>query len=215
MSIRLIIFDLDGTLVNSIGDITNALNYGLEPYGVEGLAPAEVAGMVGEGTLKLIENMLAKYHLTLDKDALIKRFREHYSSHLIDNTVAYPEVIETLKALKDYRKAVVSNKYEAFSHRTLDELGLSKYFDMVVCADTTNERKPSPVPIFHVLTTLDVKPEEAIIVGDSRVDISAGKASSLRTVAVTYGYGRGGFQEDADFAINKMSELIDIVKGIE
>ena len=200
MPIRLVIFDLDGTLVDSINDIANALNYSFEPYGIGSLTPIEAAGMVGEGTVRLIEKVLEKHRLSLDKNALFKRFAEYYSSHLLDNTMAYPGVSETLDALKDYRKAVVSNKFEALTLRILEEL---------------RDRKPSPIPIYYVLSALKIKSDEAMIVGDSVIDIDAGKASFIKTVAVTYGYGRTGFQENADFIISKMPELAAIVKGIK
>ena len=214
MPIRLIIFDLDGTLVDSIQDIADALNYGFEPYGIEALSSGEVAGMVGEGSIRLIEKVLEKYNLELDKSEVVKRFVEYYGSHLIDNTRPYPGVAEMLEELKDYKKAVVSNKHEAFSVETLVRLGLSKYFDIIVGGDILSERKPSPIPVYHVLSALSVKPEESIIVGDSEVDINTGKAASVKTVAAAYGYGRPGFEKEADFVINSMSELADIVKNI-
>jgi len=214
MPIELIIFDLDGTLIDSIGDIANALNYAFEPYGIEYLTPTEVAAMVGEGLPKLIRNVLEKHNLLLDKDVLLKRFLDYHASHLTDNTAPYPDVIETLEALKSQKKAIVTNKAEVLSLRILDELGLMKYFDMVVCADTISERKPSPAPIFYILSVLNVQPRDAIIVGDSAIDIKTGRASSIKTVAVTYGYGREGFQEEGDFVISSLSELIDIVKEI-
>lgn len=214
MPIELIIFDLDGTLIDSIGDIANALNHAFEPYGIESIGLTEVAAMVGEGPSKLVRNVLEKYNLLLDKDVLLKRFLDYYASHLTENTAPYPDVIETLEALKSQRKAIVTNKLEILSLKILDELSLMKYFDMVVCADTISERKPSPAPISYVLSALNVQPEDAIIVGDSAVDIKTGRASSIKTVAVTYGYGREGFQEEGDFVINSLSELVDIVKEI-
>jgi phosphoglycolate phosphatase len=214
MPIRLIMFDLDGTLVDSIQDITNALNFGFEPYGMEPLASTEVAGLVGEGSIRLVEKVIEKNNLRADKKAVIKRFADYYRSHIVDNTRPYPLVEEMLEEMKNYKKAVISNKLGAFSTETLDRLGLSGYFDIIVGGDMTPERKPSPIPVHHVLSTLGVKPEESIIVGDSEVDINTGKASSVRTVAVTYGYGRPGFEKEADFVIDSMSELANIIREI-
>jgi phosphoglycolate phosphatase len=170
--------------------------------------------MVGEGSIRLIEKVIEKYNVRLDKNEVVRRFVEHYRAHIVDNTKPYPGVAEMLERLKDYKKAVVTNKHEAFSVETLVRLGLSKYFDIVVGGDIITERKPSPVPVYHVLSTLRVKPEESIIVGDSEVDINTGKAASVRTVAATYGYGRPGFEKEADFVINSMSELADIINKI-
>ena len=214
MPVRLIIFDLDGTLVDSIEDITNALNFGFEEYGMPPLATAEVAGMVGEGSVRLVEKVIERNNLGADKRTVIKRFADYYGSHIADYTKPYPGVSEALQEMAHCRKAVVSNKLEVFSKETLDRLGLSKYFDIVVGGDGTPERKPSPIPVQHVLSTLGVKPEETIIVGDSEIDIKTGKAASVKTVAVTYGYGRPGFEKEADFVIKNLSELVDIVKNM-
>jgi phosphoglycolate phosphatase len=212
MPIELIIFDLDGTLIDSIHDITNAVNHTFAPYGVRGLTSPEVAAMVGEGPSKLIQDVLDKFRLRdLDAEALKSRLIEHYLSHHSDSTLPYPEVTETLESLKAFKKAIVTNKPEHLSHVILDKLDLRKYFNMIVGADSMPERKPSPVPVFHVLSNLKVRPEHALIVGDSEIDMKTGKAASVRTVAVTYGYGQNNFHEHGDFVIHSPSQLIDIV----
>ncbi|MBA4391067.1 MAG: hypothetical protein C0399_09025 [Syntrophus sp. (in: bacteria)] len=212
MAIKLIIFDLDGTLINSIEDITNALNYAFQPCGVNDLTPAEVAPLIGEGPSKLIQDVLAKYNLLSDKEALVARFLDYYTSHPTVKTVPYPGTRETLETLKALKMAIVTNKTEEISRKTLKTFALDAYFDMIIGVDTIAERKPSPVPVLHVLSAFNITPEEAIIVGDSEVDIQTGKASNVRTVAVTHGYGKNGFQEKADFVISSLPELIDIVK---
>jgi phosphoglycolate phosphatase len=212
MAIKLIIFDLDGTLINSIEDITNALNYAFGPCGVNDLTTTEVTAMVGEGPLKLIQDVLTERHLVADKEMLVTRFLNYYASHPADKTMLYPGTREMLETLKGLKMAIVTNKTEELSHKILKKFELDKYFDMVVAVDTMAERKPSPVPVMHVLSAFHVAPEDAIIVGDSTIDIQTGKASFIRTVAVTHGYGRNGFQEEADFVINGLPELIDIVK---
>ena len=98
-----------------------------------------------------------------------------------------------LETLKDLKMAIVTNKTEELSRRILKKFGIDTYFDMVVAVDTIAERKPSPVPVMHVLSAFKVAPENAIIVGDSAIDIQTGKASFVRTVAVTHGYGKGRF----------------------
>jgi 2-phosphoglycolate phosphatase len=213
MAIKLIIFDLDGTLINSIEDITNALNYAFGPSGVNDLSTTEVTAMVGEGPLKLIQDVLTERHLVADKEMLVTRFLDYYASHPTDKTVLYPGTREMLETLKDLKIAIVTNKTEALSLNILKKYELDKYFDMVVAVDTIAERKPSPVPVTHVLSAFNVPAEDAIIVGDSTIDIETGKASLVRTVAVIHGYGRTGFQDDADFVIGSLPELINIVKN--
>ncbi|MCX8021247.1 MAG: HAD-IA family hydrolase [Syntrophorhabdaceae bacterium] len=215
MAINLIIFDLDGTLIDSIRDIADALNYALSRYGEDGISVEDVKTMVGEGTERLIEKALKRKGISVDMSLLIKDFRFYYENHLIDHTRAYPGVVETLEALKGIKKTIISNKYENLCIKALDGLNLLKYFDMVVCSDTIPEKKPSPKPVFHVLDSMKVKKEDALIVGDSLIDIITGKAASILTVAVTYGYGQKDFFKEAHYVIDNMSELIDVLETLK
>lgn len=229
MTIELIIFDLDGTLIDSSVDIANAINYAVEPYGISPVTVEETIGLIGEGITRLMEKLMerSRYegpdpHMMsrdtaipiTDREIVTQRFLDHYSSHLIDNTTAYPGVRDTLQALKGFKKAVISNKREELSTRVLRDLGLLHYLDLIVGSDTTPERKPSPVPINHVLKKLNVSPDRAAIVGDSNYDIEAGKAAHILTVGVTYGYRSVDFLAGADFIINRMPELLDIVHKV-
>lgn len=226
MSFSLVAFDLDGTLVDSSIDITNAINYAIEPFGVAPVTVAETISLIGEGVTRLIEKLVTRSSAvpgrqlgqsdlppehSLDKDLLLRRFIDHYSVHLIDHTTVYPGVRETLDHLKGYKKAVISNKREDLSVRTLEELGLARHLDLIVGSDTTPERKPSPVPVLHVLEMLGAKKDEALIVGDSNYDIEAGRAAGITTVGVTYGYRPVDVLKDADFIIDRMPELINIL----
>jgi phosphoglycolate phosphatase len=210
MQIKLIIFDLDGTLVDTSGDITNALNYALKPYGLRDLTVEDTIKMVGEGITRLIEKILENERIQM-RDTVIKRFLDYYSEHLVDFSTLYPHVRETLEKLKDYKKAVISNKREYLSTRLLDKLDLLKYFDLVVGSDTTSERKPSAIPVIYVFTKLGVNPDESIIVGDSNYDIEAGKKAGLKTVAVTYGYRERQYLIDADYIIDSMKDLFTLL----
>ena len=210
MQIKLIIFDLDGTLVDTSGDITNALNYALKPYGLRDLTVEDTIKMVGEGITRLIEKLLENERIQI-RDTVIKRFLDYYSEHLIDFSTLYPHVRETLEKLNDYKKAVISNKREYLSTRLLDKLDLLKYFDLVVGSDTTSERKPSAIPVIYVFTKLGVNPDESIIVGDSNYDIEAGKKAGLKTVAVTYGYRERQYLIDADYIIDSMKDLLTLL----
>ena len=210
MQIKLIIFDLDGTLVDTSGDITNALNYALKPYGLRDLTVEDTIKMVGEGITRLIEKLLENERIQM-RDTVIKRFLDYYSEHIVDFSTPYPHVRETLEKLNDYKKAVISNKREYLSTRLLDKLDLLKYFDLVVGSDTTSERKPSAIPVIYVFTKLGVNPDESIIVGDSNYDIEAGKKAGLKTVAVTYGYRERQYLIDADYIIDSMKDLLTLL----
>ena len=216
MAVRLIIFDLDGTLIDSVGDICAAVNYAIEQHGLTPVTLEETKASVGEGVPSLIEKVLALKRATfLDREELTKRVLEYYSSHLVAKTAPYPEVRETLEHLGARKKAVISNKLTGLAEKILETLDLLKYFEVVAGSDSSPERKPSPVPVLRVLSLLDVPPHEALIVGDSVYDMAAGRAAGLRTVAVTYGYGASGFSDGSDFVIDRFSQLLEVVQGLE
>jgi phosphoglycolate phosphatase len=214
VELKLIIFDLDGTLVDSRLDIMHAVNHAISPYAIAPVTLQETKELTGEGAIRLMEKLLKKREVDLEISTLIDRFESYYAEHPVSHTVAYPGVPETLRSLRDYRKAVISNKFRSISLQVLEKLELSQHFDEVTGVDTFPERKPSPLPVLRVLDRFAAKPEEALIVGDSIYDIRAGRAAGTKTVAVTYGYGAPGFSDDADFIITDFPQLIDIVKRL-
>src|SRR6266496_839639 len=131
MSISLIIFDLDGTLVDSSVDITNALNYAMEPYGFKRLEVSDTIKVVGEGITRLIEKLVGNKGESV-KNEVAERFLDHYTQHILDYTKEYPGVRETLEKLAYYKKAVISNKRESLSRNVLGGLGLSEYFNLII-----------------------------------------------------------------------------------
>jgi phosphoglycolate phosphatase len=209
MPIKLLMFDLDGTLVDTSKDITNALNYALKPYGLKELTVEDTTKMVGEGLTRLVEKILGESNVQL-RDAVINGFLDYYSKHLTDYSTIYPGVRETLGRLNGYKKAVISNKRESLSTRLLEELSLNKYFDLVIGSDTTPERKPSPVPVIYVVSKFGISPQESMMVGDSNYDIEAGKKAGVKTVAVTYGYKEKEYLKDADYMIDEFRDLLGI-----
>ncbi|HUJ90783.1 MAG TPA: HAD-IA family hydrolase [Syntrophorhabdales bacterium] len=215
MAVRLIIFDLDGTLIDSAGDIRAAVNYAIGSYGLPPVTLEETKASIGEGVPILIEKLLTlKGATSLDGKSITKRVLEYYSCHLVANTAPYPEVRETLDHLRACRKAVISNKLTDLAEKTLAALDLLKYFELVAGSDSSPERKPSPLPVLRVLSLLDVAPNEALMVGDSVYDIAAGRAAGLKTVAVTYGYGTPGFSDGSDFIVDRFSQLLEVVQGL-
>jgi len=215
MSIQLLLFDLDGTLVDTIRDITNALNYALNSIGIKKLTIDETKQFVGEGLTKLIEKVLGEGKKEF-REAVTNTFLQFYTDHLIDYSPVYPHVKTTLERLVKYKKAVISNKREYLSTEILDKLKLLRYFDLVVGSDTTIEKKPSAVPILYVLQKLRARPEEAVMVGDSNFDIEAGRKAGVTTVAVTYGYRERQYLLAADHMIDQFNELpaiLDIISS--
>jgi phosphoglycolate phosphatase len=215
MPINLILFDLDGTLVDTIKDITQALNYALDSLNLGKITVEDTTKLVGEGLTRLIEKTLGDERMHL-KDIVSKNFLKYYHEHLVDYSNAYPRVRETLEILGNYKKAVISNKREYLSIKLLEQLDLLKFFELVVGSDTTTEKKPSALPVLYVLTKLKIKPEESLMVGDSNYDIEAAARARVRTVAVSYGYGEKQYLSAADYIIERFSDLpavLDIISS--
>jgi phosphoglycolate phosphatase len=212
MNTTLIIFDLDGTLIDSSVDISNALNYAIEPFGLGAVSVAETITLVGEGLTKLVSKLLEKRGKDAELSILINRFLEYYSAHFADHTRPYPGTEKVLEALAECKKVIISNKLESLSLQVLEALDLKKHFDYVAGGDTTLEKKPSPEPVLSVLSRFAAPPEKVLFLGDSIYDMEAGRSAGVRTVAALYGYGAPGFSKHADYKINSIEELIDLVK---
>jgi phosphoglycolate phosphatase len=181
-----LIFDLDGTLVDSKKDIANSLNYALRHEGLAPLAQAKIEELVGHGAKTLVRDALGN-----PPDEVLGRvfltFWNYYQEHLLDETRLYPSVAEFLENSKNWPKAVVTNKPELFSRKILEGLGVRGHFRWLIGGDTLPVQKPDPAvfaPIFHELG----EPVGGLMVGDSHVDIECGRAAGLKTCAVTYGF---------------------------
>jgi phosphoglycolate phosphatase len=215
MRFELVIFDLDGTLVDSCPDICNALNHVIQPFGALPVSLEETQALVGEGATRLMEKVVESRSLTFEATQLLDGFLAYYEEHLFDETTVYPGVVDALEALGGVCKAVVTNKHRYLTVRTLEALGLSRYFDVIVGSDTTPEKKPSPVPIRYVLDMFAVQPDRAVIVGDSTYDIEAGKNAGIATIAVTYGYRSAELLRGADALIPTMADLPAVLEKWE
>jgi len=213
--IRLIMFDLDGTLVDSSRDITNALNHALAPYGLKPMSVEGTVRLVGEGITRLIEKVTGTAGAEM-RDDILRRFLEFYSTHLTEHTRPYPGVTETLDRLSAYRKAVISNKREELSRRLLSDLGMDSHFAHIIGSDSTPEKKPSPLPLLTVLKREGLTADEALMVGDSNLDIEAGRNAGVVTVGAGYGYRPPEALKYADFLIKEsLSELPDLIERIQ
>lgn len=210
-AIDLIIFDQDGTLVDSRVDISNGVNHALKNLGLPVLDIDTITGYVGEGITKLIENVLGPQRGLLEKARSL--FLEYYSSHIADNTYLYPNVAEILEFFRKKKKAVISNKLEALTRGLLKELSVLHYFDIILGGDSTDRKKPFPDSVFKVLNELGIESISALMVGDSPTDIEAGKWAGVLTCGVSYGYRERGeiLKAGPDFLIDDIIELKEII----
>lgn len=211
--IRLILFDLDGTLVDSREDVANALNHALSGVGLPPLSVARVAGMIGGGVVNLIQTALGDNNHSRFKKTLAS-FREHYSEHLLDHTVLYPGVRETLAELGSCTKAVLTNKPTDYSLKILEGLAIGGFFAEVMGGDRKQAKKPAPDAVHELLDKFSLRAEEALMVGDSTIDIETGRNAGIRTGAVTYGFGRRVDLEAArpDYLLDTLRQLAVIVE---
>ncbi len=213
MSYRCLLFDLDGTLVDSRLDLINSINLMLSELGRDPLSNSIVLEFVGEGARLLVERSLAAtqefYPHAGEVDGAIEIFFRHYRMHMLDFTRPYPDVIETLEALESLPKAIVTNKPHEFTLALLDGMGLRRYFRTIFGGDSLPERKPSPMMLLEAARECEARVDECLMIGDSRVDIEAGKAAGIRTCGYIPGFrGRSELAAaGADYLIERFSEL--------
>ncbi len=211
MNIDLVIFDLDGTLINSKQDIANSVNYMMAELGLALLDNQLIYSFVGNGVGNLVKCCLTEKHL--DKfDSAMLLFRQYYSDHIVDNTTLYPGIIDILDHYSSKKRAVVTNKDGGFSVFILKHLSIFDCFDKVICGDTLEKKKPDPCQINTVLSELKVDKERALIVGDGDADIKAGKNAGIHTCGLTCGFGTREALEScgADMIIDDISCMKDI-----
>ena len=187
--VRLVVFDLDGTLVDSVQDIATATNRALARVapGTPPLPLGEVRGFVGEGARVLIERSLERTGVDARVDDVLPVFLESYRGCLLATTKLYPGVAEALEALRDRTLAVLTNKPGDLSRELLRGLGIADRFARIWGPADAPARKPDPAGLLALARELGAAPPETVLVGDSAVDMQTGRAAGTRTVGVTYG----------------------------
>ena len=201
--VRALLFDLDGTLLDTAADIALALARAFADQGLQAPGPEEVRSMIGRGAPMLVQRALAWRGLELQagaQEALLQGFFHHYGRlQELDECAAqpYPGVRQGLHALQQVcpvrvPMAVVTNKQERFARGLVQRLGLSPAFALVVGGDTCERRKPDPQPLQWACAQLGVQAAHALMVGDSVNDVQAARAAGMRVVCVPYGYNEGG-----------------------
>jgi phosphoglycolate phosphatase len=190
MTVRAALFDLDGTLVDSLEDLARAVNHMLAEFGRPSLTSASVRRLVGKGAHNLVRRSLE----TESEEAItrgIELFVAYNRDHLTDKSALYPGVREMLQKLSEngIRLVVISNKHEALCHLIMEALGIAGLFEIICGGDTFPELKPSPLPLLQSVARLGIAARDAAMVGDSINDIQAGQQAGVVTIGCTWGYG--------------------------
>ena len=214
MTVGTVLFDLDGTLVDSLEDLTDAVNHMLAGFDKTALSPASVRLLVGRGARNLVQRALD----TLSPDHIergLELFVGFNSAHIADKSRLYPGVRELLDILASHgiRMAIISNKQEALSRLILETLGIEGYFTTICGGDSFPEMKPSPLPLLRLMERFGVPPADAVMVGDSINDIQAGRGAGIATIGCTWGYGELEGLREADHLAASCNEVAEIISG--
>ncbi len=192
INVQLLLFDLDGTLIDSRADLARSINLMLADLDRPLLPEATVAGFVGDGVKVLVRRSLNAVDQRLPDEQLhrqaVELMHHHYAEQMFVSTSLYPGVAETLRHYHDKLKAVVTSKEVGFTRLILEKLGIADCFNSIIGGDSVDARKPDPLPVIEALKRLGGWPENAVMIGDTENDILAGQKAGTRTCAVSYGF---------------------------
>jgi phosphoglycolate phosphatase len=220
-----IVFDLDGTLIDTAPDLISTLNIILAREGMAAVPYDEARKMIGGGARGLIERALiaegrdgSKAEFKAELDRMFGGFVEHYAAHIADHSRPFPQLEATLDRLAadGYRLAVCTNKLEWLSVRLLDTLNLTRHFATICGQDTFGMQKPDPEVLRRTILKAGGAPDKAIMVGDSGTDVRTARAAALPVIAVTFGYSEVPIETlQPDRLISSYAELETAIHGIE
>lgn len=214
MKYDLIIFDMDGTILNTLEDLKNSLNYVLQQAGYQTRTLEEVRTFVGNGIRKTIERALPSDIEEEKVDELFSLFMDYYAIHNTDNTKPYNGVIELLKELKHlgYKTAVVSNKQNS-AVKSLCKKFFTGLFDVEIGEKENIAKKPEPDEVNEVLKILNIDRTKSIYIGDSEVDIQTAQNSKMKSIIVDWGFRDRKFlyEHGAKVIVSNPSEILNII----
>ena len=184
-----VVFDLDGTLLDTLGDLAGSVNYALRKHGLRECSLQEVRSFLGNGIVRLMQNAVKNAVEGVEFEEVFQTFRSHYLEHCLDTTQPYPGILPMMEKLREsgVKIAIVSNKL----HPAVQELNRRFFADLVTSAvgeSETVRRKPHPDGVLKALEELGSRPEEAVYVGDSEVDWETARQAGLRCVLVLWGF---------------------------
>jgi phosphoglycolate phosphatase len=211
----MVMFDLDGTLVDSVPDLAFAINAMLQDAGALPVKESQVRQWVGNGAVKLVERALIHADLSIapiNVETSLVLFKQYYQQHCAVGTCLYDGVIRCLQALHERNivMTIVTNKPREFVPAILASLGIAHFFTLIIGGDDLAERKPSPLPLLHCIKQMQCAIETVMMVGDSKNDIDAARQAGIPVVAVNYGYnhGRPIALENPDKVLSSLHELV-------
>jgi len=208
MNVRAVFFDLDGTLIDSLDDLADAINYMLADLGRAEAATTEIRSLLGKGARNLVQRILGTADAALIEQGLAS-FLEYNRNHIADKSRLYPGAREILEMLTAHNisLAAISNKNEGLSKLILEALGIDSFFDIICGGDTFEEMKPSPLPLLKVVEHFAVPASCTVMVGDSINDVQAGIRAGITTIGCSWGYGNREELREANYVAASCHEV--------
>src|SRR5882762_3767927 len=211
-AVRALIFDLDGTLIDSKRDLIFSVNAMLEEMSREQLHEDTISGYIGHGAPQLVGQALGNGATEAERERALKYFLAYYEGHKMDSTCAYPGVPEALERLAEFPMAILTNKPVRISARILEALGLAKYFRVVYGGNSFETKKPDPLGAQTILREFAAAPAEAILIGDSEVDVQTARNAGTLAAAVNYGFGtHDRAAHPADIYLDRLTDLVPLL----
>lgn len=208
-AVRALIFDLDGTLIDSKLDLVHSVNATLRELHRPELPEETISSYIGNGAPVLVAKSLGPEVNPEELDRALKFFLSHYEAHKMDHTCAYPGVPEALHELSAMPMAVLTNKPVRISVRILKALGLAKYFRAIYGGNSFPTKKPDPLGVQTILREFSTLPHEAVLIGDSEVDVQTSRNAGILSAIVNYGFGmHDRVAHPADLYLDRLLDIL-------
>lgn len=223
LAVKVIMIDLDGTLLSTAEDLALAANLMLRELGMPEQSSEAIQSYIGKGIQRLVERTLTGKLDGMPDPSLLARalpiYQKHYADNLSVNTHPYPGVVDGIRIMRQagFRLACITNKSEAFTIPLLRATGLLDHFEIVLSGDSLPKKKPDPMPLTHICKHFNVQPQEALLIGDSLNDAIAARAAGCHVFCVPYGYneGRNVHDLDCDAVVNSLADAAKLIKKPE
>lgn len=222
LAVKVIMIDLDGTLLNTADDLALAANLMLKDLGMPEQSTATICSYIGKGIQKLVKRTLTGQLDGEPDPALFKKalpiYEKHYAANLSINTRPFPGVVEGIEIMQQagFSLACITNKAEAFTLPLLRSTGLYDQFEIILSGDSLPKKKPDPMPLLHICKHFGAAPHEALLIGDSLNDAIAARAAGCHVFCVPYGYneGRNVYELDCDAIVDSVLDASRLIKKL-